>query len=90
MDVGAGRLGFRNQFAVGIDVDVIFVAILIDVAFSGPVCVCVFLGFLALVIFAFPFFRDQVFFDLYTLFGGVALAGCFDKCYTNDSGRNWS
>ena len=71
--------GFHDQFAVGIDFDVIFVAIIGVFAFLGPACICVFLGFLVLVLFAFPLFRNFAFFDFCVLFGSVALAGYFYK-----------
>ena len=48
-------------------------------AFLGPACVCVFLGFLVLVLFAFPFFRNFAFFDFCVLYGSIALAGNFYK-----------
>ena len=41
----------------------IIVAVVVDVvALLGPACVCVFLDFLVLVLFAFPFFSHFAFF----------------------------
>ena len=85
VNICARCFGFHDQFAVGIDFDVIFVAVIGVFAFLGPACVCVFLGFLVLVLFTFPFFRNFAFFDPGVLFGSIALAGDFNKCCINDT-----
>ena len=77
MDIGRGNGIIQYQLTVGIHLDVIFISVMLFVAFLRPTCIGVLLRQLMRLIF--PFLGNFTVLDFLVFITAVSLTGCINK-----------